>query len=124
MSRLDWSWMKAHMPRVVAALGEARRKGGGAVIDECWRKGVIQQQPGWFFARENGVSVGVPSVELLQDPTLAELQRLFPNSALLHLKGEPVSVPDLGAESVGPPLPHTRHYNATQRRTQEAYGKD
>ena len=56
----NWGWMAQFMPRVVAMLGEYRAKGHGAHIDECWRQGVRLQQPGWFYARENGVSVGTP----------------------------------------------------------------
>jgi len=85
--KIDWSWMATHMPAVVGMLKEERRRGGGQLIDECWKRGVRDGEPGWFYAHENSVSVGVPSPELLADPTLQEISRMFPGRALLMLNG-------------------------------------
>lgn len=120
----SWLWMAQHMPRVVDTLKRERAKGRGDVINECWRRGVLLGEPGFFYARENSVAVGTPSVELLKDPTMKELLRMFPNAALLFLQGHQLTLSEPPLEHPGPPLPETRHYNATQRRTQEAYGKD
>lgn len=82
----DWNWMRSHMPRVVAMLKEKREAGQGAHINECWRRGVVGQEPGWFFAAEGAVSIGVPAGHLLADPALVELRKAFPGQALLLLK--------------------------------------
>ena len=92
--KLDWNWMTKQMPRVVEMLRTQRRRGGGALIDECWRRGVVGAEPGWFYAHENGVSVGVPQPELLKDPTLAAISAMFPNRALLMLNGQMVDAPE------------------------------
>lgn len=39
---------------------DRRRMHGNAHLDECWRRGVQQRQPGWFFAREGALAVGTP----------------------------------------------------------------
>lgn len=83
--------MAHHMPRVVAMLKRRREAGEGALINECWRRGVLEQQPGWFFAAEGGVSVGVPADGLLADPTLLAMREEFGDPALLLLKGQEVT---------------------------------
>lgn len=55
-----WDFMREHMPKVVSMLQERRAKGEGAHLDECWKRGVGRQEPGWFYAREGGVTVGTP----------------------------------------------------------------
>lgn len=54
----SWAFMKDHMPGVIKLLREKRQAGKGAYIDACWRHGVVQGEPGWFFASEGGVSIG------------------------------------------------------------------
>jgi hypothetical protein len=56
----SWAWVEEHMPLTVAMLREYRQLGEGAHIDECWLRGVVAQEPNWFFAREGGISIGVP----------------------------------------------------------------
>jgi hypothetical protein len=85
----DWSWLAQHMPRVVAMLRERRANGQGMHIDECWRRGVIDQEPGWFYASEAGVSLGVPDQHLLADPVLVDLRAQFSGAAVLLLKNQP-----------------------------------
>lgn len=84
--KLDWSWMRRHMPRVVAMIEAARQRGDSALVNECWRRGVLNGEPGWFYARENGVSVGVPSKAFLVDPTQEAVLQQFPMAAILVLK--------------------------------------
>lgn len=85
-TRLNWGWMQQHMPKVVALLKEKREAGQGAHINECWRRGVLAGEPGWFFAAEGAVSVGVPAEHLLAEPALVQLRKDFPSQALLLLK--------------------------------------
>jgi hypothetical protein len=76
----SWAFMAAHMPNVVERIKEHRQRGDGAHIDECWRRGVVGLEPGWFWAYEAGVSVGVPSVEMLVDSGVQQLLKQFPNA--------------------------------------------
>lgn len=60
VDKRDWSWIKQFMPGVVALLAEYREFGEGLHLDECWRRGVLLCQPGWFFAREGPIALGTP----------------------------------------------------------------
>lgn len=99
------------MPTVVAMLKAERARGGGDLINECWKRGVVEQEPGWFFAQEAGVSVGVPSTEFLQDPHQAAIAAMFPKRAVLMLRGAMVAPAEVEPEPSGP--------NAKQRAARE-----
>jgi hypothetical protein len=58
-----WDWLPAFMPGVAARLSEHRHEHGKAHVALCWQRGVVECQPGWFFAREGAISVGVPPVD-------------------------------------------------------------
>ena len=47
-----WSWLPEMMPGVAARLAELRAQHGAAHVQLCWQRGVIEREPGWFFARE------------------------------------------------------------------------
>lgn len=55
-----WDWLPAHMPGVAKLMRERRREFGDTHINLCWQRGVIEAQPGWFFAREGPIAVGAP----------------------------------------------------------------
>lgn len=59
LDKRNWSWIKEFMPNVVALLAEYRA-GEGAHLDECWQRGVLRGEPGWFFAQEGAVCLGTP----------------------------------------------------------------
>lgn len=59
-----WSWLPAQMPGVAKLLAEKRRELGSDHVNTCWAHGVVQGQPGWFFAREGSLAVGVPWPEI------------------------------------------------------------
>ena len=79
-----WAWLPAAMPGVARQMAEKRVKLGAAHVAECWRRGVIERQPGWFFAREGALAVGTP----WDDPVLANFAALNVTStqALLILR--------------------------------------
>ncbi|MFK5283646.1 hypothetical protein ACI3PL_29135 [Lacticaseibacillus paracasei] len=56
----SWGWLPAHMPGVAKLLAEKKRELGSDHVNTCWANGVVQGQPGWFFAREGPLAVGVP----------------------------------------------------------------
>lgn len=55
-----WDWLPVHMPGVARQVAEKRRLLGDAHVNECWRRGVLGLEPGWFFAREGALAVGTP----------------------------------------------------------------
>ncbi len=57
------------MPGVARLMAEKRRTLGAAHVALCWKKGVIERQPGWFFAREGAIAVGTP----FEDAVLVEM---------------------------------------------------
>lgn len=85
-TKRSWAWMEEHMPRVIQQLKAKRAEGLGAHINECWKRGVIGLEPGWFYAAEGPVAIGVPAEHLLADPVLVDLRKAFPDQALLMLK--------------------------------------
>lgn len=55
-----WSWLPEFMPGVSGLLTARRAAMGDAHVHECWRRGVVLREPGWFFAREGALAVGTP----------------------------------------------------------------
>lgn len=55
-----WEWLPVHMPGVAKLMRDQRQAQGNAHVNMCWRKGVVEKQPGWFFCREGPMAVGVP----------------------------------------------------------------
>lgn len=80
----DFKWLPAHMPGVAALIAEQRRKLGDSWVNECWKRGVVQREPGWFFAGEGALMVGV----LWDDPTIVAFasMRLTDTQSLLVLR--------------------------------------
>ena len=59
----NYAWLPDHMPRVARLMREKRAALGDAHINECWRRGVLGLEAGWFFAREGSLALGVPWAE-------------------------------------------------------------
>ena len=55
-----WSWLPAAMPGVARLLAEKKAELGVDHVARCWQQGVVERQPGWFFAREGALAVGTP----------------------------------------------------------------
>lgn len=55
-----FGWLPSAMPGVARLVAEKRRLLGDAHVKECWQRGVVQREPGWFFAREGALAVGTP----------------------------------------------------------------
>lgn len=55
-----FDWLPTAMPGVARLVAERRRVLGDAHVSECWRRGVLEREPGWFFAREGALAVGTP----------------------------------------------------------------
>lgn len=58
-----WAWLPVVMPGVARLMAEKRRAFGDGHVNECWKRGVGNLEPGWFFAREGAVWVGTPPTE-------------------------------------------------------------
>jgi len=65
-----FDWLPAQMPGVAALMKSRRAKLGEAHVKLCWVRGVVNREPGWFFAREGAIAVGIP------DPTWTNLPEL------------------------------------------------
>ena len=102
-----WAFMAEHMPRCVEWMRQARIKGEGKHLDLCWRRGVMELRPGWFWAYEAGVSVGVPDAAMLADPNMQDALRRFPTMSLVQLR-DPAAPPDDVQEEGGEVPPAQR----------------
>jgi hypothetical protein len=70
---------------------DKRKEWGKAHVNECWRRGVVQQEPGWFFAREGPLMVGTPFGKEAWDKTndfYAHLTGLGPALLLMPEPGQ------------------------------------
>lgn len=86
----DWSWLPRHMPAVAGLIDVKRREVGREWVAECWRKGVIEGLPGWFFAAEGPLAVGVPPHEDFLREWVA-LSKRHPGATLLFLAPRPAA---------------------------------
>ena len=68
-----FGWLPSAMPGVARLVAEKRRLLGDAHVAECWRRGVVELEPGWFFAREGAIAIGTPWGD---DPALANFAAL------------------------------------------------
>jgi len=73
------------MPGVAAMMARRRAEVGPAHVALCWRRGVVEQKPGWFFAQEGALAVGTPWDD---DPDIAAYikGRITPTQVLLVLR--------------------------------------
>lgn len=55
-----FGWLPRAMPGVARLVAEKRRTLGAAHVNECWQRGVVRGEAGWFFAREGTLAVGTP----------------------------------------------------------------
>lgn len=79
-----WDWLPAAMPTVTRLIAEKRRAYGSAHVAECWRRGVVQLEPGWMWAREAGLAVGTPPA----DPAIMQMAyaTISPDQAFLYMR--------------------------------------
>jgi len=83
-SKTRWGWLPTAMPGVAKQISERRKALGDAHVNECWQRGVVQCEPGWFFAREGALAVGTP----WDDPVVANFaaQQVSTSQSLLVLR--------------------------------------
>ncbi len=84
--RRDWSWLPTQMPRIAAALAEQRRVHGDAWINLCWRRGVTEGIPGWFYAGEGALTVGTPWADATVLEWFGSARQAFPDATILLLR--------------------------------------
>ena len=103
--------MRQDMPRVADLVAQRRQELGAEHVNLCWRRGVLEQQPGWFYAREGAIAVGTPFVGSEVDTVPRELgawdaQRLRPAAlfrARQTAKGVTVQIKRSGGRKL---IPH------------------
>ena len=83
----DWRWLPQHMPGVARLMREKRAELGNEWVDTCWKRGVLGQEPGWFYAAEGALAVGTPWAD---EPDIARRMagRLLPTEVLLVLRNK------------------------------------
>jgi len=83
-----FAWVREAMPGVAKLIAEKRAQWGDEHVNECWRRGVVEKQPGWFFAREGAVALGTP----WDEPVMANFAALnvMGAQALLVMAGPDV----------------------------------
>jgi hypothetical protein len=85
-SKTAWDWLPRRMPRVTDLIRRKRAELGEAHVARCWRRGVVQREPGWFFAWEGGLGVGAPWPEALALVAEADPAAAFPDKAFVVLR--------------------------------------
>lgn len=86
-----WAWLPGFMPGVARLLSEKRRELGPAHVALCWELGVVKQEPGWFYAREGSLAVGVPPCDQRGVP-VDDVPQYTKSQVLLWLR-DPKAVP-------------------------------
>lgn len=86
-----FDWLPAEMPGITAMVKARRVKDGDAHVAECWRRGVLGGEPGWFFAREGPLAIGTPDPTWLKWPELENVPGAL-GGAMLMMR-DPVEVP-------------------------------
>jgi hypothetical protein len=86
-----WAWLPVQMPGVARLVAERRAQHGDAWVDECWRRGVLLGEPGWFFAGEGALMVGT----LWDDEVLVRFAqaRVTRDQALLIMRSPEAQFP-------------------------------
>lgn len=59
-AKQTFGWLPDQMPKVAERMKEYRVRYGAEWVNTCWQRGVQKLEPGWFYAREGALSVGVP----------------------------------------------------------------
>lgn len=80
-----FAWLAEAMPKLPTRIRELRAQYGDAHVNDCWKRGVVQAEPGWFFARQGVVAIGAPFVG---DPALSDFaaQHLAADQCLVVIK--------------------------------------
>lgn len=81
----DWRWLPTQMPGVARLMREKRAELGAEWVNTCWRRGVVEMQPGWFYAAEGALAVGTPWADDV-DIAARLAARLSPTQVLLVLR--------------------------------------
>lgn len=57
-TKQSFGWLPEQMPKVAQLIKEEREKNGPEWLAECWKRGVVMGEPGWFFACEGVLAIG------------------------------------------------------------------
>jgi hypothetical protein len=80
-----WNWLPMQMPRVAVLIAERRQQHGAEWVAQCWQRGVVAGEPGWFFAAEGSLTLGRPVNGEVVLGYYEQLQR-FPGAVLLDMR--------------------------------------
>lgn len=88
VERKDWSWLPKAIPAVSKLIAEKKSKHGAKWVGECWRRGVVQGEPGYFWAAEGVLCVGTPANAALVNDWY-QIHAKFPGASMLILPDAP-----------------------------------
>lgn len=69
-----FDWLPIEMPGVAKLVRDRRKRDGDAHVNECWKRGVMNGEPGWFFAREGPLALGTPDPSWTSWPELEKVE--------------------------------------------------
>lgn len=73
MKKSRWDWLPEHMPGVAAKIAEYRQRYGVEHVAACWKAGVVEGKPGFFWAAEGSLAVGRPvDMKMVEAHVLAQ----------------------------------------------------
>lgn len=80
-----YSWLPQFMPDAARLIREKRKALGDEWVNECWRRGVLAGEPGWFFAAQNRLSVGVPPMGMAE-AFFEQIGPKFPGACMVYIR--------------------------------------
>ena len=86
--KLSWAWLPDFMPKVAGLIAERRKQDGAEWVAHCWRQSVVLGKPGFFWACEGAVAIGVP-VEAKLVEMHHELALKYPGTASMNMAPKP-----------------------------------
>lgn len=86
-SQQSFKWLPEQMPGVSALINARRKQDGAAWVAECWKRGVVGGEPGWFWAGEGALMVGT----MFDDPVILQYAsaKITRTQAMLVMKDKP-----------------------------------
>ncbi|MEY8688338.1 MAG: hypothetical protein AB9M53_00480 [Leptothrix sp. (in: b-proteobacteria)] len=80
-----YDWLPQFMPDAARLIREKRQALGNEWVNECWKRGVVTGEAGWFFAAQNRLSVGVPPVGMAE-AFFEQVSPKYPGACIVFIK--------------------------------------
>lgn len=83
-----WAWLPVMVPGVVDLMAARRQEVGADWVRYCWQQGVAEAKPGYFWAAQGPIAIGVPG-DLEMVKLFRDVQAKHPLSAVVILAPKP-----------------------------------